>query len=147
MKVEENSREISRPTAQDNSYRGSNQKQNFLGDLMSQWSKPSLPEKPSVSSANKHVDSAPIYQDLSVKHSLLGSSDIGEWEYAPVTTHKDTPKPKPNLSILDKPLGPLEYSASPWKKIIKFLTAAIPIGLLISALTPSVITIEDANTT
>ncbi|EFA01737.2 hypothetical protein TcasGA2_TC007333 [Tribolium castaneum] len=36
---------------------------------------------------------------------------------------------------------------SPWKKIIKFLTAFIPIGLLISALTPTVITVQSMNGT
>ncbi|KAJ3659289.1 hypothetical protein Zmor_010985 [Zophobas morio] len=36
---------------------------------------------------------------------------------------------------------------NPWKKIIKFLTAFIPIGLLISALTPTVITVQSVNGT
>lgn len=54
------------------------------------------------------------------------------------------PKPKPNLDFLDNPKGAL--GVSPWKKIIKILTAIIPVGLLISALTPSVINIHPANT-
>ncbi|KAK5643575.1 hypothetical protein RI129_007420 [Pyrocoelia pectoralis] len=36
---------------------------------------------------------------------------------------------------------------SPWKKVIGFLTAIIPLGLLISALTPSFINVPPANTT
>ncbi|XP_060531545.1 uncharacterized protein LOC132705130 [Cylas formicarius] len=36
---------------------------------------------------------------------------------------------------------------SPWKKVIKFLTTFIPIGLLISALTPTVISVTDVNDT
>lgn len=35
---------------------------------------------------------------------------------------------------------------SPWKKIIKFLATVIPIGLLISALTPNIISIHHNNT-
>ncbi|XP_065158592.1 uncharacterized protein [Atheta coriaria] len=40
-----------------------------------------------------------------------------------------------------------DLSSSPWKKIIKILTAFIPIGLLLSALTPSIITIGPMNGT
>lgn len=36
---------------------------------------------------------------------------------------------------------------NPWKKIFKFLTAVIPIGLLISALTPTVIQVASVNGT
>lgn len=39
------------------------------------------------------------------------------------------------------------YKGNPWKKIIKFLTAFIPISLLISALTPTVITVTAVNET
>lgn len=41
--------------------------------------------------------------------------------------------------------GPVStgYSKSPWKKIIKFLATVIPIGLLISALTPNIINIHN----
>lgn len=39
------------------------------------------------------------------------------------------------------------YSVNPWKKIIKFLTTFLPIGLLISALTPTVITVQAVNDT
>lgn len=38
-------------------------------------------------------------------------------------------------------------SPNPWKKIIKLLTAIIPIGLFISALTPTVITVTSVNDT
>lgn len=37
------------------------------------------------------------------------------------------------------------YKKSPWKKILKFLAAVIPIGLLISALTPTMITVQSAD--
>lgn len=37
------------------------------------------------------------------------------------------------------------YSKSPWKKIIKFLATVIPIGLLISALTPNIINIHNSS--
>lgn len=39
--------------------------------------------------------------------------------------------------------GNLGFYKSPWKKIIKFLATIIPIGLLISALTPNVITVQN----
>lgn len=45
----------------------------------------------------------------------------------------------------DKPSQDIQ--GNPWKKIIKFLTAFIPIGLLISALTPTVITVQSMNGT
>lgn len=38
-------------------------------------------------------------------------------------------------------------AVSPWKKVIKFLTAFIPLGLLISALTPTVINVSPINMT
>lgn len=38
-------------------------------------------------------------------------------------------------------------SPNPWKKIIKLLTAIIPIGLFISALTPTVISVTSVNDT
>ncbi|XP_074039324.1 uncharacterized protein [Leptinotarsa decemlineata] len=39
------------------------------------------------------------------------------------------------------------YAVNPWKKVIKFLATIIPIGLFISALTPTVITVSSANDT
>lgn len=39
--------------------------------------------------------------------------------------------------------GNVAHPKTPWKKIIKFLATIIPIGLLISALTPNVITIQN----
>ncbi|XP_044749390.1 uncharacterized protein LOC123310080 [Coccinella septempunctata] len=42
---------------------------------------------------------------------------------------------------------PAKKYDSPWKKIIKILAAFIPIGLLISALTPTIITISPVNNT
>lgn len=38
------------------------------------------------------------------------------------------------------------FSVSPWKKIVHVLTAAIPIGLLISALTPNVVYVDPNST-
>jgi hypothetical protein len=37
-------------------------------------------------------------------------------------------------------------SVSPWKKIIHVLTAAIPLGLIISALTPHVVYVNPNST-
>ncbi|KAG5897159.1 hypothetical protein JTB14_020888 [Gonioctena quinquepunctata] len=39
------------------------------------------------------------------------------------------------------------YAANPWKKVIKFLATIIPIGLIISAFTPTVITVSTTNDT
>lgn len=41
---------------------------------------------------------------------------------------------------------PYHKPPSPWKKIIKFLATILPIGLLISALTPNIISIHNNNT-
>lgn len=108
------------------------------------WDKPRNDKPDIITTSQKHGD-APSGYGVSNSDSFHVPSSGGSWEkYTPII-YKEKPKTKPNLSILDKPISPIEYS--PWKKIIKFLTAAIPIGLLISALTPSVITIEDTNTT
>ncbi|KAJ8969393.1 hypothetical protein NQ314_001792 [Rhamnusium bicolor] len=71
-----------------------------------------------------------------------------------------SPKPAQKTSLdynlLEKPphlIPHKEYQhgvsneANPWKKITKLLTAVIPIGLLISALTPTVITVTSLNDT
>ncbi|XP_066145790.1 uncharacterized protein [Euwallacea fornicatus] len=57
------------------------------------------------------------------------------------------------FNIMEKPYDVRQYShvgghgASSWKKILKVLATFIPIGLLISALTPTVITVTNVNDT
>lgn len=68
-----------------------------------------------------------------------------EIKYEKPSYPKKQPYHKPDLSILDKGIAP--FGALTWKKIIKFLTTFIPLGLLISALTPSVINVTPVNQT
>lgn len=55
------------------------------------------------------------------------------------------PLQKPNFEHTISPST--ELHQSPWKKIIKFLTAIIPIGLLLSALSPTIINVSPTNAT
>lgn len=85
----------------------------------------------------------------------LGSSwDIGGYPYS---NNKYLPK-KPYEyeygGYIEKPSTGIEHHEypakkydNPWKKIIKIIAAFIPIGLLISALTPTIITVSPMNNT
>lgn len=56
--------------------------------------------------------------------------------------------PHYNTPVKEHETGISSYgSSNPLKKIIKLLTAIIPIGLFISALTPTVITVTSVNDT
>ncbi|XP_050344596.1 uncharacterized protein LOC126769721 [Nymphalis io] len=49
------------------------------------------------------------------------------------------------LDFKDSKDTSLKKRFNPWKKILNFVTALVPVGIIISALTPSIITLESAD--
>lgn len=92
-----------------------------------------------VSIANKpHISSIPSFtkpEPSEHPYTFASAEEPGRTEYAGYSTphsiaHDDAPE--------------ITYPAARkngWKKVVKFLTAIIPLGILISALTPNVLNI------
>ncbi|GJQ82851.1 hypothetical protein Trydic_g2590 [Trypoxylus dichotomus] len=113
-------------------------------------------QKPEITTSNDHPypfvkqgsiseknNGATTYEFITItnnepEHSYYGFSAPGaEFQQSHLLGHKQ-------LGLQERP-GVLD--SIPWKKVVKFLTAAIPIGLFIGALTPNVINISPVNAT
>ncbi|KAL3266887.1 hypothetical protein HHI36_011037 [Cryptolaemus montrouzieri] len=116
----------------------------------------------SFSGKNDYEAGLTKHSNIPVSSSGSGSGVGGSWEVSG-TLYPDSkylPK-KPNygydFGYVEKPStdlghhggyeGSVKKYQNPWKKIIKIIAAFIPIGLLISALTPTIITVSPMNTT
>ncbi|KAF5281962.1 hypothetical protein FQA39_LY00486 [Lamprigera yunnana] len=74
-------------------------------------------------------------------HSSPPTIEVSGHGYGPKYPHSIISYESPVPTQMQRPMQ------SPWKKVIKFLSAVIPIGILISALTPRIINVTPVNTT
>lgn len=115
-------------------------------------------QKPEVATPNDHP--YPFVRDEPISEKNGG---VTSYEYISVTNNNNEPKrtyyefPNSGYEAQRPHLNGVGYSnfglhgksgfldSIPWNKVVKFLTTAIPIGLVIGALTPNVINVSSVN--